>query len=126
MFLPAVRAVLAVLGLTADELPEELIALVAQLFVNADARRVVAANRRLLGHDEERVERRLRLRLVATDGLKDGVDLTRAEPAERRSEARHRFGVQRRKAAEPLQRDLAIDFAQQQIDVIGHARLLRA
>src|SRR5438093_9970777 len=63
MFLSAVRAVLAVLGLAPDELPEELVALVAQLLVNADVRGVVAANRRLLGHHEERLERRLRRRL---------------------------------------------------------------
>src|SRR6059036_2812784 len=42
VFLPADRAILAVFGLAADELPQELIALVAQLLVNADLRRVVA------------------------------------------------------------------------------------
>src|SRR5262249_40743375 len=71
VFLSAMRAVLAILGLAADEFLEELIALVPQLVVNADLRRVVAANRRLLGHHEKRLERRLGIRLVAADRLQD-------------------------------------------------------
>src|SRR5712692_6127818 len=126
MFLSAVRTVLAVFGLAADELAEELIAFVAQLFVNADARCVVAADGGLLGHDEEGLERRLRRALVAADALQDRVNLTGAEAAERRTEPRRRFGVERRQAAEPLQRQLAVDLAEQQVDVVGHARLLRA
>src|SRR5262245_6607356 len=58
MFLPAVRAVLAVFGLAADELTQELIPLVAKLVVDADFRGVVAADGGLLGHHEERFERR--------------------------------------------------------------------
>src|SRR5215510_11995536 len=103
VFLPAVRAVLAVFGLAADELAQELIALVAKLVVNADSRGVVAADGRLLGHHEERFERRLRRLLVAADRLEDRVDLGVAKPAERRAEPRHRFGVERRQPAEPLQ-----------------------
>src|SRR4029434_4204753 len=101
MLLPAVRAVLAVLGLAADELAEELIALVAQFLVNADARVVVAAYRRLFGHHEEGFQRRLRGGLVPADRLHDRVELTGAEPAERRPEPRHGFRVQRRKPATP-------------------------
>src|SRR5438445_3720527 len=86
MFLSAVRAVFPIFGLAADELAEELIALVAQLLVNADVRRVIAANRRLLDHHEESLERRLRRALVAADALEDRIDLTGAEPGERRTE----------------------------------------
>src|SRR5262245_51801456 len=105
MPLSTVRTVLAVLGLAADELPEELIALVAQLLVDADARGVVAANGRPLGHHEKRFERGLRIFLVAADGLEDRIDLTGTEPAERRAVPRHRFSIEPREAAEPLQRD---------------------
>src|SRR6185312_1009351 len=87
-FLPAMRTVLAVHGLAADELPDERIALVAQLLVNADLRRVVAIDRRPLGHHEERLERRLGRALVAADALENRVDLTRPEAAERRTEPR--------------------------------------
>ena len=59
MFLPAVLTVLAVDGLAPDELFDEYIALVAQLLVNADVRRVVGVDGGLLGHHEERLERRL-------------------------------------------------------------------
>src|SRR5947209_7486883 len=124
MFLAAVRTVFAVLGLAADELPEKLVALVPQLLVNTDVRGVVAADCRLLGHHEECLERRLRRALVAADALKNRVDLTGAEPAERRAEPRRRFRVERRQAADPLERQLAIDLAQQQVDVVGDARLL--
>src|SRR6516165_7118347 len=126
MLLPAVRAVLPILGLAADELAEELIALVAQLLVNAGRRRVVTADRRFLGHHEKRLERRPRRLLVMTDALEDCVDVIGTQPAERRVETQHRFGIQRRQAAYPLQRQLAVVFAQQKIDVIGHARLLCA
>ena len=106
--LPAVRAVLAVHGLAADELAEELVALVAQLLVDADLGRVVAVDRRLLRGHEERLERRLRRALVAADVCEDRVDLRGVEPAERRAEPRRRLGVERREAAEPLQRQLAV------------------
>src|SRR5213592_1832747 len=126
VFLPAVRAVLALFCLAADELAEELIALVPQFLVDADLRRVVAADGRLLGHHKEGLERGLGRALVAADLLEDGVDLTGAKPAERRTEPRRGFGVERRQAAEPLQRDLAVGLTEQQVDVVGHARLLRA
>src|SRR6476660_9466753 len=106
MFLPTVLTVLAVDGFAADELLDVLIALVAQIFVDADLGRVVGVDGGLLGHHEERLERRLWRALVAADGLEDRVDLTGAEPAERRTEARHGFGVERREAAEPFQRQL--------------------
>ena len=48
------------------------------------------------------------------------------EPAERRAEPRLRFAVHGREAAEPPQCELAVNLAQHQIDVVGHARLLRA
>src|SRR6266852_5290633 len=102
-FLTAVRTVLAVDRLAAHELPEELIALVAQLLLNGHLRCVVAADRRLFGHHEERLERRLGRALVAADGLEDRVDLTWAEAAERRPEPRHGVSVDRREPAEPLQ-----------------------
>src|SRR6266481_3372131 len=107
MFLPAVRTVLTVLGLTPDELAEELVALVAQILMNADLGRVVAADRRLLRHHEEGLERRLRRLLVAADGLENCVDLTGTQPAERRTEPRRGLGVERREPADPLQRQLA-------------------
>src|SRR6185295_17173740 len=44
MLLPAVRTVLPVFGLAADELFEELIPLVAQLLMDADVRRVITAD----------------------------------------------------------------------------------
>src|SRR5215510_8345574 len=58
MLLPAVRAVLAVFGLAADEFFQELIALVTELLVNTNLRGVVAADGCLLGHHEKRLERR--------------------------------------------------------------------
>src|SRR5882724_3858764 len=109
MLLPAVRTVLTVFGLAADELFEELIALVAQLLVDADVRRVVAADRRLLGHHEEGLERHSRRTFVATDALKDLVDMAGAQPAEGRTEPRHGFGVERRQPTEPRQGQLAVD-----------------
>src|SRR5204863_4931279 len=125
VFLPAVRAVLALFCLAADELAEELIALVPQFLVNADLRRVIAADGRLLGHHEEGLERGLGRALVAADLLEDGVDLTGAKPAERRTEPRRGFGVARRQAAEPLQRHFAVGLTDEQVDVVRHGRLLR-
>src|SRR5437870_4659460 len=56
--LPAPGAILAVHGLAADELEQDLVALVAQLLVDADLRRVVAVDGGLLGRHEERLQRR--------------------------------------------------------------------
>src|SRR5262245_62522044 len=103
MLLSAVRTILTVLRLAADELLEEHVALVMQLVVNADLRRVVPANRRLLRHHEERFERCLRRLLVAADGLQNGVDLRGREFGERRAEPRRGFAVERREPAEPFQ-----------------------
>src|SRR5687767_2165031 len=60
-FLPAVRAILAVDGMAAHELGQDLVALVAQLLVDADLRAVVAVDGRLLGGDEELLHRGLAL-----------------------------------------------------------------
>src|SRR6266511_6271926 len=111
MLLPAVRTVLAVFGLAADELLEKLIALVVQLLMDADLRRVVPADRRLLGHHEKGLQRRVRRLLVAADALEDRVDLTGAELAERRPKPRRHFGIERRETTEPLQRQPAVALA---------------
>src|SRR5262249_42124411 len=73
--LAARRAIPAVLGLASDEVVKEPVALVAQLLVDTDLRGVVAANRRLLRHDEELLERRPRRALVAADVAQDRVCL---------------------------------------------------
>src|SRR5690349_4914797 len=58
--LAAVRAVLAVHGQAALELHEVLVALVLQLLLDPDLRRVVAVDGRLLGLGEELLELRAR------------------------------------------------------------------
>ena len=123
MFLPAVRAVLAVLGLAADELAEEFVALVTQLLVDANLGGVIAVDRRLLGHHEKLFERRPRRPLVAADVAQDLVSLRRRETDKRRSKSRRRLGVERRETANPAQRAVRFQFAHQQIDVVGDARL---
>src|SRR5436309_14397347 len=65
--LAAVRTVFAVFGLAADKLAQELIALVAQLLMDANLRRVVAVDRGVLGHHEELLERSVRGTLIAAD-----------------------------------------------------------
>src|SRR5439155_20153585 len=119
------RAVLTILGLTADEFAEELVALVAQLLMNANLGSVVALNRRLLGHDKEHFQRRLRRALVAADILEDRVQLRGVQPAEWGVESRRGLGVERGETAEPLEGALALRFAEQEIDVLGDTRLLR-
>src|SRR6185503_6411466 len=54
--LPAVGAVLAVLGLAADELGQDLVALVVELLVDADLGGVVAVDGRAFGDREERLQ----------------------------------------------------------------------
>src|SRR5262249_38684203 len=93
MFLTAMRAIFPVLGLTSDELAEELVALVSQLLVDADLGCVVPANRRLFRHHEELFDRRARLPFVAADLLQHRVDLRGTELGESRPEATCRFGV---------------------------------
>src|SRR5262249_22655311 len=66
--LPAPRAILAIHRLAALELEQDLVALVAQLLVDADLGGVVAVDRGLLRRDEEGLQRRLlarRLRRTA-------------------------------------------------------------
>src|SRR5712691_335103 len=62
--LPAPGAVLAVHGLAADELEQDLVALVAQLLVDTDLGRVVAVDGGLLRGDEEGLQGRPLPRLV--------------------------------------------------------------
>src|SRR5262245_10656216 len=102
MLLPTVRTILTVLRLAADELAQELVALVLQLLVNADLRRVVATERCILAHDEEFFERCFRRAFVAADVAEDRVQLCRVQTHERRVEALCRFGVERRETANPL------------------------
>ena len=83
--LPAVGTILAVLRCAANEFLQELISLVAKLAMDADLRRVVAANRCLLGHDEEVFERRPWIELALADVGEDGVDLSGVEFGERSS-----------------------------------------
>src|SRR5262245_45601700 len=64
VLLATVRAIASVFGLAADELLDDLIALVAKLPMNPDFRRVVPLDCRALGHDEKRFEGSLRIRLV--------------------------------------------------------------
>src|SRR5437879_10014706 len=60
--LPAPRAILAVHRLASDELEQDLVAFVAQLFVEPDLGRVVAVDGGLLGRHEEGLKgRALRL-----------------------------------------------------------------
>src|SRR3954466_6876716 len=59
-FLAAVRAVLAVHGQASDEFHEVLVALVLQLLLDADLRRVVAVDGGLFGLREELLELRTR------------------------------------------------------------------
>src|SRR5687768_4909178 len=72
-FLPAVRAILAVDGMASHELGEDLVPLVAQLLVDADLRRVVRVDRRLLGGDEEPLHRRLPELLRRRGSVQGGV-----------------------------------------------------
>ena len=94
--------------------------------MDADLRRVIAANRRLLGHHEKFFERALRRDLVAADVVEDDVGLSGSELDERRPEAGRRLGVERRHAADPPQRLLRLRLAEQKVDVVGDPRLLRA
>ena len=57
---------------------------------------------------------------------KDLIDLRRIVLHERRIEAPGRCRVERSEAAEPLQRQLARRFDEQEINVVRHARLFRA
>src|ERR1051325_9194257 len=104
MFLPAMRAIFAVLGLAADELAEELVALVAQLLVDADLGGVIPVDRRLLGDHEKFFQRRPWRPLVAADVAQDLVSLRRRETDERRAKSCGRLGVERRETANPVQR----------------------
>src|SRR5687767_13406425 len=73
---PAVRAILAVDGQAADERGQDLVALVPEILVDADLRRVVAVDRGLLGVEEERLEGSP-LRRMLTDVAEERVDLRR-------------------------------------------------
>src|SRR5439155_23480292 len=76
--LAAVRTVFAVFGLAADNLAQELIALVAQLLMEANLRRVVLVNRRVRGHHEELLERSVWGTLITADIAENRIGLPRA------------------------------------------------
>src|SRR5262245_59102889 len=117
--LPAMRAILAVFGRAADEVLQELIALVAQLAMDADFRRVIAADGRLLGHDEKLLQRRGRFELVLTDGGENRIELPGVELGEGAAESRYRVLVERCQSTHPLQSNFGVAFAQQEVDVVG-------
>src|SRR5205814_2398217 len=122
VFLSTVRTVLPVLGLTADKLAQELVALVAQFLMDANLGGEVALNRGLLGHGKEQFQRRLRRTLVAADIAEDGIELPGVESGERRLEPRHGLRVERGETAKPLEHAFALHLAEQEIDVVRHPR----
>src|SRR4029077_12957124 len=75
--LPAVRAIPAFDGGAAHELQQHLVALVAQLLVDADLGRVVAVDGRLLGVREELLQQRLAAGGVAVHVAQQRVHLRR-------------------------------------------------
>src|SRR5688572_10735403 len=99
------RTVLPVFCVAADELVEELIALVTELSVDANLGAVVPLDRRILGHHEERVQRRMSggYELICADRGKHGIRLVRIESGERLTKPRHRLLVERCQATHPLQ-----------------------
>src|SRR5688572_10323954 len=125
MLLSAMRTIFTVFGRAADELLQKLIALIAQLAMDADLRRVVAANGRLLGHDEEVFERCHRIELVLADAREHRVDLGRVEPDEGPPESQGCFLIERGQSAHPLQGQLVVALAQQEVDVVRDASVFR-
>src|SRR6185295_1767704 len=90
--LPAVRAILAVHGQAPHELLQDRVALVVQLLVDADLRRVVAVDGGVLRVGEERLDGRGRGGAARGPRLaevgQEGVHLRGSEPDEGRPEAR--------------------------------------
>src|SRR5690606_19382270 len=120
--LPAVRALLAVLGLAADKLGEELVALVAQLLMDPDLRRVVAADGRVLDGAEELLGRRLRVALVPAQVGEQFLDLRGRELDERRRVARLGRLLEGRQALRPVLLHVVGRLAEQQVDVVDDTR----
>ena len=98
--------------------------LVPQLLVDADLGGVVAVDGGLFGGLKKRSSGVTRLQLVPADVGHQRVHGRGSEPRERRAGA-CRFGVDRGKPFEPLLLQF-LRLAEQQVDVVGDPRLLRA
>src|SRR5205823_1634090 len=86
----------------ADELAQELVALIGQLAVDADLGGVVAADRRVFRGHEEFLQRRDGSALVLADVGQKSSRLRRRDAIDRRLEPAAAFLIERRQACGPF------------------------